>query len=156
MPIEISPLADHPELIDQLVEGYEAWSPAWYGPGGKGDARADLVARTRYDGVPCGLVAVEDGMAAGTCGLAEESMSLKGEFGAWLVGLWVAPSHRGRGLAGRLLQAAADKARALRISELRAGTTGAERVFERAGWTRLEPIVHEGVLTQIFSIRPAC
>jgi GNAT superfamily N-acetyltransferase len=154
MPIEISLLADHPEIIEPLAEAYEAWSPGWYGPGGRGDARADLAARARRDGAPCGLVVIDDGLPVGACALARESMSLSGEFGAWLVGLWVAPGHRGQGLAGRLLAAAVCRAADLGIAEIRAGTTAAEGVFERAGWRRLDPFMHEGVLTQVFAIRP--
>ncbi len=93
-------------------------------------------------------------LALGTCALAEESMSMRGEFGAWLVGLWVRPSHRGRGLATRLVEAAAHQAALFNIRELRAGATAAAGVFRRAGWIRLEPIVHQGVETQIFSLRP--
>ena len=45
MSVTISRLADRPELIDQLVLAYEAAWPGWYGPGGRGDARADLLVR---------------------------------------------------------------------------------------------------------------
>lgn len=154
MSIEISLLADRPELIDQLVAGYEAWSPDWYGPGGRGDARADLMVRTRRESVPCGVVASEAGLAVGTCALAQESMSRQGEFRAWLVGLWVAPAHRRQGVAGALLDAAVRQAAALHIGEVRAGMTTAGPLFARCAWRELQPILHQGVETQIWSIRP--
>jgi len=154
MSVTFSRLADRPELIDQLVAAYESCWPGWYGPGGRGDARADLGARAGAGRLPLGLVACEAGLAVGACALAGESMSRSGAFGAWLVGLWTAPAHRRRGIAAGLLAAAVREARALRIGELRAGTSEAARLFERAGWTRLPPALHEGVQIQAFSIRP--
>jgi len=137
-------LADRPELIGELAAGYEAWSPGWYGPGGRGDARADLIARSQRGRIPIGLVAVDGEQAAGAVALAGESMSLQAEFGAWLVGLWVAPERRRQGLGVGLVRAAVREGRGLGISELRAGTAAATGVFERAGWRRLEPILHDG------------
>ncbi len=147
-------LADRPDLIEALAAGYEAWSPAWYGSNGAGDARADLEARARRRGTPIGLVAVDNDAAVGAVALAGESMSRGAEFGAWLVGLWVTPAHRRRGLGLALIRAAVREADALGIAELRAGTVAAAGLFERAGWSRLEPILHEGRITQVYRIRP--
>jgi GNAT superfamily N-acetyltransferase len=154
MSVTISRLSDRPELIDQLALAYEAWSPRWYGPGGRGDARADLRARAGGAALPLGLVAAEGPLAVGTCALAGESMSRSGEFGAWLVGLWVAAGYRRRGIALDLVRAAAAEARRLGLRELRAGTATAASVFERAGWTRGGPIVHDGEDGEVFALRP--
>lgn len=154
MPTTIHLLADYPGLIDELAAGYEAWSPGWYGPGGKGDALADLTQRAQRGRLPIGLVAVDAGRAIGAVALAGESMSLQAEFGAWLVGLWVAPDRRRQGLGLELAHAAVRQAEALGIAELRAGTATATGLFERAGWRRLEPILHDGETIQVFAIRP--
>ena len=154
MPTTICLLADRPELIGQIAAAYEAWSPAWYGPGGPGDARADLEARAQRGRVPIALAAVEGDEAIGAVALAGESMSRRAEFGAWLVGLWVAPEHRGRGVGLDLIRAAVRQASALGIAELRAGTVDAAGLFERAGWSRLDPILHKGRTTQFLVIRP--
>lgn len=154
MSVTISRLADRPELIDQLVLAYEAAWPGWYGPGGRGDARTDLAARAAAKGLPLGLVAAEGRLAVGTCALAGESMSRSGEFGAWLVGLWVAAGHRRRGVALELVRAAGREAPRLGLRELRAGTLTAASVFERAGWTRQSPILHEGEEAEAFAFRP--
>jgi GNAT superfamily N-acetyltransferase len=153
MAIEIGLLADRPELIGQLAEAYEAAWPGWYGPGGQGDARADLEARCRRDGIPCAIVAAEGSLAVGSCALARESMSQSLETGAWLVVLWVRPSHRRLGLATRLLQAAVDRAAALGIAEVRAGTQ-TPGPFEQAGWTRQGVFEHDGREIELFAIRP--
>ena len=154
MSIEIALLADRPELIGQLVAVYEQQMPGWYGPGGRGDALADLQARAQTGALPLGMVAAVDGLAVGTCALGPVSMSRPAPFGAWLLGLWVAPSHRRQGIALSLVLAAARQAAALKIPEVRAGTTTAAGVFVRAGWRPLEPTMHEGAMTQIFSIAP--
>ena len=154
MTIQIALLADHPALISQLAAAYEQHMPDWYRPGGRGDARTDLEARARRDGLPCALVAFEGEVAIGTCALGPVSMSLPAPFGAWLLGLWVASSHRRRGIAVELVRAAAAQAVILNISEVRSGTVAAPGVFLKAGWSLLEPIVHDGVLTQVFSTKP--
>jgi GNAT superfamily N-acetyltransferase len=153
MAIEIGLLADRPELIEQLAQAYEAAWPAWYGPGGQGDARADLEARSRRDGIPCAIVAADGAIAVGACALARESMSQTLETGAWLVGLWVRPSHRRQGLAMRLLQAAVDRAASRRVAELRAGTQ-TPGLFEQAGWTREGVFEHDGRAIELFAVRP--
>ena len=53
-----------------------------------------------------------------------------------------------------LIRAAVREADALGIAELRAGTVAAAGLFERAGWSRLQPILHEGRMTQVYRIRP--
>ena len=153
MPIEISLLADRPDLIDQLVEGYQDWSPTWYGPGGRGDARADLAARVQRDAIPCGIVAADGPLAVGTCALASESMSQTLETGAWLVGLWVRPSHRRQGVASRMVKAAEAQAAALRIGEVRVGTVAAA-IFQRAGWVHHGAALHDGRLIEMFYFKP--
>ena len=147
-------LADRPGLIGQIAAGYAAWSPAWYGPDGPGDAMADLEARAQRGRIPLGLAAVDGDQAVGAVALAGESMSRGADFGAWLVGLWVAPAHRGQGVGLGLIRAAVGQAAALGIADLRAGTASAAGLFERAGWSRLEPILHEGKPTQVYAIRP--
>jgi len=154
LPTTICLLADRPELIGQIAAGYAAWSPAWYGQDGAGDARADLEARARRGRIPVGLVAVDGDEAVGAAALAGESMSRGAEFGAWLVGLWVAPGHRRRGVGLGLIEAAVRQAADLGVAELRAGTVAAAGLFERAGWSRQEPILHEGRITQVYAIRP--
>ncbi len=154
MPVTIGLLADRPELIDALALAYEAQWPSWYGADGRGDAHADMTARARRDGVPCGVVAADGDRAVGACALAEESMSRRGEFGAWIVGLWIAPEHRRKGLALKVLEAAVGQAGALNIAEVRAGTAAAAGVFIRAGWSELAPVLHEGEEIRIFAARP--
>ena len=117
MPFTIGLLADRPDLIDALAEAYRLQWPSWYGPGGRGDAVADLTARAQRGRIPLGLVAIEDGAAIGTCALTEESMSRSGDFGAWLVGLWVAPERRRQGLGLELIRAAVMQLSLIHISE---------------------------------------
>ena len=119
---------------------------------GEADPAADLTARARRDGLPLALVAIDAGAAIGAVALAGESLSRDAAFGAWIVGLWVAPDHRGHGLGGRLLEAAKGEARRQGIGDLRAGTTAAEGLFARTGWRRLAPVVHEGRAVAVFGV----
>ena len=153
MPIEISLLADRPDLIDQLVEGYQDWSPTWYGPGGRGDARADLAARVQRDAIPCGIVAAEGPLAVGTCALA----AMRGlhpqahQPGAGLQGL--GDGFARQGVASRMVKAAEAQAAALRIGEVRVGTVAAA-IFQRAGWVHHGAALHDGRLIEMFYFKP--
>jgi len=100
-------LADHADLIPTLAEWYlQEWEP-YYGTDGPGDARADLEARCNRDSLPIGLVAIDGDRVGGVVALDEDKAT---KLTPSVVGLLVAREHRGGGIAGRLLEAAADLA----------------------------------------------
>jgi len=67
-----------------------------------------------------------------------------------VVGFWVEPSHRKRGIGAQLLAASCAHARAQGIGRLYAATAAASAVFLREGWTMIDA-EEPGVKTNIFS-----
>jgi len=135
---EIALLADHPETVSQIAAGYEAEWPSWYGPGGKGNARADLLARSNTKAMPIGFVALADGGAVGALTLSANAIPPRPELTPCLVGLWVAAEYRRRGIASALLRAALAMAASLKFKVAYLATTNAQHVFDRTGWTEIE------------------
>jgi hypothetical protein len=58
--LHISHLADHPEAIPVIRRWFEVEWPAYYGPGGPGDAEQDLWAYSNRGQLPVGLIAFYD------------------------------------------------------------------------------------------------
>ena len=149
---EIALLADRPEAIPTIAAGYEAEWDFWYGSGGKGNAKTDLVARSNAQAMPIGFVALEDGIAVGAVALVANAIAPRPELSPCLVGLWVAPEHRRRGVATALLAASVAKAAALKYRVAYVATTNAQALFERTGWTEIERTKFRGEEFWIYAI----
>src|SRR6266567_4066108 len=134
MKIAVALLADHPEFIDDLCLSYVREWPQWYEV--HGDARSDLKERARAKGLPIGLIALENGCAVGTLAIAERGTPSHEHLSPWIVGLWVAPSQRRRGIGAELLKGACDHARRTGTAALYASTNTASALFAREGWLK--------------------
>jgi GNAT superfamily N-acetyltransferase len=150
MSVRIGLLADHPEVLTPLAAAYERESPEWYGV--HGDAMADLRERSRRMGLPIGYVAIEDDSVVGALAIAARSARTHPHLSPWIVGFWVEPSCRNRGIGGQLLVAACNHARQHGISCLYAATAPASSLFAREGWTVIDQGATDlGTKTNIFS-----
>jgi GNAT superfamily N-acetyltransferase len=130
--MEIGFLADHRGAIETLGEWYtQEWGP-YYGEGGPGDARADLVSRCNRDRLPIGLVAIEGDRVCGTAALDRDATT---GLTPSIVGLLVARDHRGKGIAGALIDATGCLARDLGCDELFVSTSILGEMLLRRGWT---------------------
>ena len=134
--MRIVPLSEAPAARPQLARWFAAEWPNWYGPGGKGDAAADLAAAAESrDSLPFGLVAVDDaGAALGTATLKADGAGCERGAGPWLGALLVGAAHRGKGIAGALVAATEAEGRRLGFAAIYCAVTPSRTLLRRCGW----------------------
>lgn len=128
-------LANLPEAIDVLERMFVAeWEP-WYGPGGKGNARADLTASLNRNELPlCMIALTPDNEILGTASLKSDSVGSEHGAGPWLSALLVRSGHRGNRIGTSLVEAIEIEAVRLGHSHIFASTDTARNLLERRGW----------------------
>lgn len=95
-----------------------------------------MIARMRggkADRVPIGLTAFVDGEPAGTVSLLDEDLKEYAHCRPWLAGLLVFPEFRGKGVAGALIEALMEAARAAGEREAFLYTS-IPALYEKFGW----------------------
>lgn len=140
----IQPLASHRHLIPRLAAWFEAEWPAYYGPGGRGDASQDLRAYANSGSVPFGLVAFLDGVPCGFAALKREAFPSHPQLSPWAGAAVVEPSLRRCGIGRALLLALEPEARALGFSRIYCATATSASLLQRCGWSLLAQVRHEG------------
>lgn len=135
--VDIAYLADQASLLPELTRWFEAeWVP-YYGPGGPGDAAADLRESMNRDVLPICLVAIDQGRALGTISLKDTSISHP-ELGPWGAALLVSPKRRGEGVGTTLVKALENEARRLGFERLYMSTDAANGILEARGWRAID------------------
>ncbi|MDQ6624468.1 MAG: GNAT family N-acetyltransferase, partial [Verrucomicrobiota bacterium] len=113
-------LAHHPGAIPQLAAwGYAEWRPVFDQLGMTlEDVVATFESRARIDGLPLALVAIENGVVAGTGALKESDLPLRSDLTPWLGGMLVDPAQRRRGIGTALIARLIEEARRLGLDRL--------------------------------------
>lgn len=131
-------LEDAPETVAVLAGWFRRAWPARYGPGGPGDAEAELRACLNRGSLPTGFVAAGgDRAPLGTACLKHMAPSSDTYPGPWLVGLFVAEPHRGRGIGASLVAVVEEEAGALGFPALYALAESGSTLLRRRGWNAL-------------------
>lgn len=140
----VARLSAHPEVLPVLATWFEAEWPAWYGPGGPGDALQDLRAFADGRGLPIGVVAFRAGTLCGVAALKATSIASHDHLTPWAAAGLVAPALRQQGIGAVLLAALESEARNLGHAFIHCGTRTAASLLQRSGWSLLEDVVHDG------------
>lgn len=140
--LKLELLANHPEALPLLKEWFEQeWAP-YYGPGGPGNAKADLMESCNRVELPIAIVAILDGEVVGTAALKAESISTHKHLTPWLAALLVRPKFRRRGIAERLIAGVEEKAYDLGFQSIYVGTSegsgSSESSLRKRGWKFVE------------------
>jgi len=151
MSVHLALLADHPELLADLAASYQREWPYWYGV--HGDATTDLKQRSRHTGLPICLIAVVEGRAIGALALAANAISVRPELTPCIIGFWVEPARRNRGVGAQLLKAACGHARASGVTCLYTSTETAPRLFLREGWRKIDSVSRNGHTHDVYEIQ---
>jgi len=142
--INIRPLAQNLDLIPMVETWFEAEWPAYYGHGGRGSAKSDLLAYANGDGLPFGLVAFRYGVACGFGALKREAFPSHPHLSPWAGAAYVVPSQRRCGVGAALLLALEAQARALGYFHIYCATGTSASLLERNGWSLLSHVLHDG------------
>lgn len=149
-PPRIAPLADHPQTLPLLKTWFESEWPGYYGPGGPGNAEADLRAYANRTGLPVALVAFLGSELCGVAALKAQSIPTHSHLGPWVAAGLVGPSYRGRGIGTELTRAIEQLAKSLGYCRLYCATSTANRLLDRLGWQLMERISHEGENVSVY------
>jgi GNAT superfamily N-acetyltransferase len=150
--IVIAPLARHRALVPLLGRWFVQEWPAWYGPGGRGDALADLTAFAASETeLPIGFVAFDDGTPVGVAALKAESLPTHRHLAPWAAAGLVLPFYRRTGIGALLLDALARHAAVLGHQQIYCGTSTAVALLRRTGWRELETVAHDGESVVVFA-----
>lgn len=145
-------LAEVPDFIPTIAKWYKAEWSDWFADIGLDEIEADFVSTANTNKLPLGIVAFDSTVQiVGVCSLRADPFEPYPHAGPWLRGLYVEGPHRGRGIAGELIQAAEQHAARLNIPKLYAATHGAVGTFERAGWLGFDQVLHEQQTLTIFA-----
>jgi len=148
--VDVASLAAHRDLVPLVARWFECEWPAYYGPGGPGDAAHDAAALATPGPLPVGFVALQQGTPLGVAALNCESIASHRHLTPWAAAGFVQPGMRGRGIGARLLAAVEDEARARNCPAVYCATASAVRLLERCGWSMLERVVHDGAPLGVF------
>lgn len=148
----VVPLREHPEHCAFLAAGFEAEWPSWYGPGGQGDAQADLLAfANRAGALPVGVVALGRGdQPLGVAALKATSIPSHSHLSPWAAAGYVVPAWRRQGIGALLLEALLSEAARLGYRAVYCATSTSESLLVRQGWSLMESVLHEGHPVQVF------
>jgi GNAT superfamily N-acetyltransferase len=152
--MKIDYLADHREHIPRLAE----WLHAQWGYLHENDSverrAARLESRATRGGVPIAFVAVDGETLLGSASLVVDDLETRLELTPWLASVYVAPEHRGRGVASALVRRVVEEARDSGIDRLYLWTTDQERLYARLGWRRIESTTFQGEDIVIMALDP--
>lgn len=109
----------------------------------------DVAAAYCHDLMPTVLVLLEEDQPIGMVAICLDDLDGRPELNPWLAGLYVAPAHRGKGHALRLVAELETLARKSKIERLTLYTANAHRLYEKAGWMTTETFEKNGKEFQI-------
>ena len=142
--IVIKRLAEQRQVLPTLESWFESEWPAYYGVGGRGSAKHDLLAYANSGSVPFGLVAFQLSRPCGFVALKREPFPSHPHLFPWAGAAYVEPSLRRQGIGRALLLALEPEARTLGYSRIYCATGTSASVLQRCGWQLLEQVQHEG------------
>jgi len=138
-PLSTVPFARRRDCLARVKSWFISEWPGWYGPNGPGNIDHDLQAFAASETVlPVGVLVLEGSEVVGAGALKADSIPSHSHLGPWAAAGYVIPSHRGRGVGAFLLQGLVATARELGFPCIYCGTSTANTLLERSGWSLIE------------------
>ena len=151
--VTVIPLRQRPDICAFFAKQFEAEWSHWYGPGGRGNATADLSAFANQSGaLPVGVVALDESDSpVGIAALKATSIDTYTHVSPWATAGYVLPDWRRRGIGASLLSALLVEAHRLGFHTVYCATASAVSLLEREGWSQIEAVEHDGGTQFIYS-----
>ena len=145
-------LRERPEHCAFFARAFEEEWPSWYGPGGPGDAHADLLAFANQPGeLPVGVIALSpEGKPLGIAALKVTSIPGFDHLTPWATAGYVVPDRRRQGIGAMLIDALLVEASRLGYSSCYCATGTSASLLIRQGWSQIDAVVHDGQTLQVF------
>jgi GNAT superfamily N-acetyltransferase len=121
----------------------------------EGDASfEELMARERAAAaddalLPTVFVLLDGGDPVGMVALCNDDLDDRPDLNPWLAGLYVAPTHRGKGHARRLIEKTETAAAQAGIRSLSLYTASAVNLYRSSGWTTIETFNRDNTIFHI-------
>lgn len=147
MKLELTTLAQHPELIATIAAWFATEWPTFFEDR---DPEAYIADHAR-DELPLALLVLADAEPAGTVALRERSIAARSDLSPWIGGLYVAPAFRGQGIGQLLVVSASRVAWSLGFERIYVGTE-VPAVFTSIGWEEIDEIEQSGRMQKILSL----
>ncbi|WP_456268824.1 GNAT family N-acetyltransferase [Kushneria sp. AK178] len=135
MSIEITPLHQRPAFIDAC----SAWTFGQWGVYSRRtleETRLLFASAAHGSGLPLTRVAHDGDRPLGMASLFDNDCAQRPDLRPWLAAVFVHPDYRGRGIAGQLIEAIEQDARARGETGLHLITADSQTLYERHGWQR--------------------
>lgn len=135
MTLEITSLSERPAFIDAC----SAWTFGQWGVYSRRtleETRLLFASAAHGSGLPLTRVAHEGDRPFGMASLFDNDCARRPDLRPWLAAVFVHPDHRGRGIAGRLIKAIEQDARARGETRLYLITADHQALYEGHGWHR--------------------
>ncbi len=140
--LSIEYLVDYPQYIPVVAK----WLHSEWGHHNPDKTVQDYEESVRRqlgrDNIPLMLIALWDGLPAGTASIFVQDMDIHPELSPWLAAVYVSSDYRNKGIGSKLVGAIEENARNLRIATLYLWTPDKEHFYSRLGWSVLERPVH--------------
>ena len=154
--MRIGYLADHPEFLTVLAPAiWQHWREALPEDTMIEHRIAKLQQHMQKAELPIALVAHQKGEVLGTASLRRHDLESREDLSPWLGGVFVMPTHRGKGVASALCQAIKQKASSMGVESLYLFTPDQQRLYERLGWRAIEAAVWRNKCGDIMHISTA-
>ena len=138
--MKLAYLVDHPEFYPLIAQwNWDEWHTLLV-ERSAAEFEAWLRKNVRRHAIPTTLLALDGVAVIGTVSIMDYDLELSNDLSPWLASLYVAPSHRGKGVGRALVQAAVEEATRLGFRSLYLYTPGQEAFYSALGWKRVESI----------------
>jgi GNAT superfamily N-acetyltransferase len=145
--VVIDYLARHKDLIPEITDLlYGHWADLFRAGGtSKEKLRELLVERAVTDKLPIAVVALCDGVLAGTGSIKLFEPGTRAGLSPWLAGMYVKDAYRGSGIGASIVRALEARASELGVTTMYLSVGAAEAFYLGLGWTVLERVNSYGV-----------